>query len=174
MTPKEDSFARQLLHQAETIAELRREVERLAQESTEALADILGRLEMVEDSPVTGTGSVTSWCWRDATPEAGERLQKALGDWVDWIRHRYPLARRIPQCWTEHPEVVEELTALWLAWQAAYVEVDAPLTAAAEWHDRWLPGVLFRLEHGAMALDCRQHHQERPAALYMPSEVSAP
>ena len=165
MTTNDDSVARQLLRQAETIAELRREVERLALESTNALTDILTRLETIEDTSLTAAETVTSWCWRYTGPETGERLQNALADWVAWIRHRYPLTRRIPDCWPEHPEVVEELTALWLAWQAAYVEADAPLTAAAEWHDRWLPGVLFRLEHGAMAIDCRQHHQERPPAM---------
>jgi len=162
----DDSTARQLLRQAETIAALRREVEQLSMEATDALADILGRLADLEGSSGAEPSTTTSWCWRYAGAKARERLHGALSDWVDWIRHRYPLARRIPDCWSKHPEVVEELTALWLAWQAAYVEADAPLTAGAEWHDRWLPGVLFRLEHGAMALDCRQHHQERPAAMY--------
>ena len=37
---------------------------------------------------------------------------------------------------------------------AAYRQPDAPLTAAADWHDRWLPGLLHRLEHGAFAVDC--------------------
>ena len=101
-------------------------------------------------------------------------LWQELGDWVDWIRHRYPLARRIPDCWAEHPELVEELTALWLAWQAAYVERDAPLTAAAEWHDRWLPGVLHRLEHGPFALDCGSSHRPRPSTLYAPPTDRVP
>lgn len=37
--------------------------------------------------------------------------------------------------------------------KAAYTEPDAPLNAASDWHDRWLPGVLYRLEHGSFALD---------------------
>jgi hypothetical protein len=174
VTTNDDSVARQLLQQAQTIAELRQEVERLVAEFAEPLADIYARLETIEDTAVGPSGSTTSWCWRYAGPAAREQLQNALGDWVAWIRHRYPLARRIPDCWTEHSEVVEELTALWLAWQAAYVEADAPLIAAAEWHDRWLPGVLFRLEHGAMALDCRQQHHERPPAMYADSQRLTP
>ena len=50
-----------------------------------------------------------------------------LRAWVAWIRHRYPLAKRVPACWAEHPEVVEELTALWLAWQQAYEDRRASL-----------------------------------------------
>jgi hypothetical protein len=76
---------------------------------------------------------------------------------------------KVQACWAEHPEIVEELTALWLAWQHAYTDSDAPLTAAADWHDRWLPGLLHRLQHGAFALDCSESHQDRPARSYAES-----
>lgn len=85
---------------------------------------------------------------------------------MGWLRGRYPLANKIPPCWSEHPEIVEELTALWLAWEQAYRQRDAPLTAAADWHDRWLPGVLHRLEHGPFSLDCVRGHQPRPDTSY--------
>ena len=70
------------------------------------------RVADVEDTgsqPVAGTAS--SWCWRYAGASAAEALWKELADWLGWVRHRYPLARRIPECWADHPEVVEELTA---------------------------------------------------------------
>jgi hypothetical protein len=38
--------------------------------------------------------------------------------------------------------------------------------AAAEWHDRWLPGLLHRLEHGPLALDCSNAHTPRATAAY--------
>jgi len=167
VTTPDDSTQRQLLKQAEAIAQLRRAVEALETDTTNALTDLMVRVEEAEDvasQPVAG--SVSSWCWRYAGASAAESLWVELGDWVGWIRHRYPLARRIPECWADHPEVVEELTALWLAWQAAYVERDAPLTGAAEWHDRWLPGVLHRLEHGPFAVDCGTCHKARPDTLY--------
>ena len=169
MAGENDRLARQLLTHAEAIARLRRETERLAEESTESTTNLLARVEALEDSDHTPAGlgvRVASWCWRDVGPLGEQALWKELTDWVDWIRYRYPLARRIPACWTEHPEVVEELTALWLAWQAAYVESDRVLTGAAEWHDRWLPGVLYRLEHGPFALDCDAAHHPRPAGAY--------
>jgi hypothetical protein len=81
--------------------------------------------------------------------------------------HRnFGLARKLPNCWAEHPELVEELTALWLAWQAAYQDRDATLTAAADRHDRWLPGVLHRLERGPFAIDSAVKHSLRPASAY--------
>ena len=164
-----DGLARQLLKQAETIAALRRELEDLTAETTETIANLLARIEALEDVEVMSgvAAAPTSWCWRTIGPHAEEALWHELRDWVGWIRHRYPLARRIPDCWHEHPEIVEELTALWLAWQAAYTVPDGPLTAAIEWHDRWLPGLLHRLEHGAFALDCADSHRPRPSTSYV-------
>lgn len=86
----------------------------------------------------------TSWCWRNIGP--AQELWHQLTDWVNWIRSRYPLARKIPACWADHPEIVEELTALYAAWQYAYEDLESPLTAAADWHDRWPPGVLHCFE----------------------------
>ena len=172
---EDNALQRQLLRQAETIAQLRRAVEALEGETTDGLADLLARVEELEDASAhPAAGTVSSWCWRYAGESATDSLWQELGDWVGWIRHRYPLARRIPECWADHPELVEELTALWLAWQAAYVERDASLTAAAEWHDRWLPGVLHRLEHGPFALDCDASHRPRPTALYVPAADRLP
>jgi len=173
MTDSEtDPLARQLLKQAEAIARLRQDLDRLAEEMTDTLANLLVRGETVEATPPDRPGGmgVTSWCWRDLGPTGTEALWKELTDWVAWIRHRYPLARKIPGCWAEHPELVEELTALWLAWQGAYQDRDAALTAPADWHDRWLPGVLHRVEHGPFATDCAAKHQARPNSAYAKRE----
>jgi hypothetical protein len=165
------AIEQQLLNQAKVIAQLRRDLDELTSELTDALASVLGRVEAVENSsPVGVGGSPTSWCWRGLGPAGREELWNQLSDWVRWIRGRYPLARRIPPCWADHPEIVEELTALWLAWVQAYEDRDTPLTAAADWHDRWLPGVLYRLEHGAFALDCGTTHQPRPSTAYATQE----
>lgn len=164
-TSQADPLAKQLLRHAQLISELRRDLNELANITTDTTADFLSRLEEVQDAS-GAPRTPSAWCWRTLGPEAKKALWRELDDWVTWIRARYPLARKIPPCWTEHPEVVEELTALWLAWQYAYEERDAPLTAAADWHDRWLPGVLHRLQHGALAIDCSNTHQPRPTAAY--------
>jgi hypothetical protein len=99
-----------------------------------------------------------------------EELWGQLTAWVSWIRSRHPLARKIPARWAEHPEVVEELTALWLAWQHAYEDHAAPLTASADWQDRWLPGLLHHLGHGPFALDCTTEHRPPPDTAYADAE----
>lgn len=165
-TQADDSALRQLMSQAQLISQLRRDLDTLAHEATDTVAGLLARLEDLETQTTTPGRAPTPWCWRSIGSNAADELWRLLTDWVTWIRGRYPLARKIPPCWADHPELVEELTALWLAWQHAYEDRDAPLTAAVDWHDRWLPGVLYRLEHGTFALDCANEHRPRPAAAY--------
>ena len=167
-TPVADAepILKQLLNQAQLISQLRRDLDSLAHEATDSVAGLVSRLEDVESRTVAAGRAPTSWCWRTIGHHGAEELWTQLTGWVAWIRNRYPLARKIPPCWGDHPELVEELTALWLAWQHAYEDADAPLTAAADWHDRWLPGVLYRLEHGPFALDCSNEHRARPTTAY--------
>jgi hypothetical protein len=161
-----DPFARQLIQHAEMISRLRHDLDQLASEITDAYADVVSRLESIDTNPNKPASTPTAWCWRTVGPLATDELLSQLNQWVTWIRQRYPLAKKIPPCWADHPETVEELTALWLAWQAAYEASDASLTAAADWHDRWLPGVLHRMEHGPFSLNCNSQHEPRPAAAY--------
>ena len=178
MTPTDQAdggpLARQLVRHAEAISQMRRDLDELASEMTDLASDLVARLETAEESApqlTPGPDGATGWCWRDLGPQAAETLWQELAGWVGWIPGRHPLARRVPECWHRHPEVVEELTALWLAWCAAYTERDAPLTSAADWHDRWLPGLLQRLEHGAFALDCSRQHVDRPTSAYATAVV---
>jgi hypothetical protein len=166
-----DPIAQHLVQQAQMISRLRHDLDELASEITDAYADVLARFESI-DAP-SGGPSPTAWSWRSLGPKATEELWSQLNAWVGWLRQRYPLAKKIPPCWDRHPEIVEEMTALWLAWQAAYEQRDASLTAAADWHDRWLPGVLHRLEHGAFSIDCSATHSQRPTSAYakQPSAV---
>lgn len=158
-----DSTALQLLRHAEAISALRRRLEQALEEQAQTAADLHDRVTRIEDHRADGlTRSGTSWCWRDLGPQAAEALTRELNAWVTWLRERYSLNRRIPACWDQHPALIEELTALWLAWQAAYTQPDAHLASPAEWHDRWLPGMLNRVDHGATATSCRGRHETPP------------
>src|SRR3954452_24238150 len=159
-----DPAERLLMSQAELISRLRRDLDELASEFADTTAGFMGRIDDLDSATVAD--APRAWNWRSIGPRAEQELWSQLTAWVAWVRHRYPLAKRIPPCWTHHTEVVEELTALWLAWQQAYEDRHASLAAPAEWHDRWLPGVLYRLEHGPFALDCASTHQERSPRAY--------
>jgi hypothetical protein len=104
--------------------------------------------------------------WQELDSDAAAKTWKALADWVAWLRGRYPLARQVPPCWWRHPELVEETTALWLAWKDAYLDNGAPLTAAADWHCRWLPEYLRRIGAGGWNIACEGEHKERVTGMY--------
>jgi hypothetical protein len=114
----------------------------------------------------SSSSSSAPWTWRNLTGRAAEKQWLELADWVAWLRSRYPLARRVPLCWWRHPELVEELTALWLAWKDAYATKHAHLAAPADWHARWLPDFLRRIGAGGWNIGCEGDHKEQVPGLY--------
>ena len=123
-------------------------------------------IEHLSEEVSSPAASSAPWTWRNLSGAAAERQWLDLGDWVGWVRGRYPLARQIPLCWWRHPELVEELTALWLAWKDAYATKHAHLAAPADWHARWLPDFLRRVGAGGWNIACEGSHKDRVGGLY--------
>lgn len=74
--------------------------------------------------------------WSAHTPADQQLLLEELDLWVDWLTDRYRLDHRvIPDCWHEHPELLEEFSALHLAWQGAFATT-APPDGPLQWHER--------------------------------------
>lgn len=132
---------------------------------SEQLRQLQSEIQGLREPTLDDSGP-TAFAWNSLGAHQAETLWLQLAEWVGWLRGRYPLARQVPACWWRHPELVEELTALWLAWREAYVEKSAPLTAAADWHDRWLPGFLRRIGAGGWNLACEGEHKDRLPSLY--------
>ncbi len=82
-------------------------------------------------SPRQVFGPVQPVCWPTLDDEHATAALAELSDWVDWIQWRFTLDHRtIPTCWRQHGPHLEELTALFTAWQTAYNTTatgDAPL-----------------------------------------------
>ncbi len=114
----------------------------LRREAVERAVDALSR--RVGTTPAEG-----AWAWRTLGPGRRRELLSQLREWVDWLITRYELraeAQTIPPCWYRHPVAVEELTALMVAWHAAYSQDEGtPSDALINWHDRWLWPALHRL-----------------------------
>jgi hypothetical protein len=71
-----------------------------------------------------------------------------LSDWVETVlRPQYPgyLTGQIRLCWPNHPEARWELTWLYQLWTSAFLTRRSVPKDAADWHDRWSPGVIHRL-----------------------------
>ena len=123
----------------EGIAELRRQVEKIVA--------LLG-----ED----GKSSPPGWFWLTMDAQTREEKFNELFDWVESVlRVEYPdyIADQIKPCWPNHPEARWELGWLYQLWSAAFLAKRPDAKAAADWHDRWSPGVLRRL--GAAMRHCR-------------------
>jgi hypothetical protein len=92
--------------------------------------------------------------WAAHTPEEQRHYLDELDLWVTWLVDHYRLDRRyVPKCWARHWELVEELSALHLAWEAAYAttsHADAPLA----WHER-LGHARLRLAEWVARTGCR-------------------
>jgi hypothetical protein len=112
--------------------------------------------------PAPVQGGPASW-WPDlATRDDRAEALQSLGTWVDEVlRNRHPeMYNQLGSCWYQHPDILDELTALRAAWFAAYRDPAAPATAAIEWHDRWLPGAMRRCRGAIRARGCKARHEK--------------
>lgn len=82
-------------------------------------------------------GPPTPIVWSAFSESDQELLLEDLDSWVTWLVERYRLDHRVvPPCWTRHPELIEELSALQLAWQGAFSTSAVP-DAPLNWHERF-------------------------------------
>ena len=69
--------------------------------------------------------------WPHLDDEKSAEQLDELTDWVLWLTWRFNLDHRtVPDCWNQHGAVIEELSALYTAWQTAYAQTadgDSPL-----------------------------------------------
>ena len=132
------------------------EIETLRQETREIAAIVGGLVQRRANAPVP-------W-WPDlpAGPEREAAVQN-LGLWVDEVlRARHPEAyNELGTCWFQHPDILDELTALRAAWFAAYRDPEASPRAAIEWHDHWLPGSMARCKAIIRGRGCKARHQKQ-------------
>lgn len=87
----------------------------------ELLGGLRGQVEALADA-VGPPGGGKVICWPKLDADAAREAWSGLREWVLWWLDRYAV-KEVPRgCWWRHGMLVEELTALWLAWQAAYGE----------------------------------------------------
>jgi len=119
--------------------------------SDDALADRSGAPQLVTPTVVN---------WRTINEEDRPEACTALADWVvNWLVPRYALQRKlIPDCWYQHPSMVEELSALHTAWVVAFDEADGGFGPIG-WHERF---ALARTRE-AFKEKCAEGHREVPS-----------
>jgi len=97
-----------------------------------------------------------------------------LARWVTGVLvRRYPATSMcLPPCWPAHPAVVEELDWLYWDWTGWALDPEARSRDAADWHDRWLPGVLARIRPQLAACGQRGRHTELASQRHVPADLN--
>lgn len=111
-----------------------------------------------EGAPTMLTPTVVNW--RKIADDERADACSALADWVqNWLVPRYALQRRlVPDCWHQHPSMVEELSALHTAWLVAFDEADGGFGPIG-WHERFA----LALTRDAFKEKCADGHRDTPA-----------
>jgi hypothetical protein len=121
---------------AETEAEIREELKKLRRKLDEAIAKHQAAeppapyfLGLPAEEHAASLGELRAWVQR-----------------VGLVQYR-GYFDRLPPCWPSHPEAVIELSTVMAEWVRIYGDPDnRPLQDALVWNDKWLPGVLGRLD----------------------------
>jgi hypothetical protein len=96
--------------------------------------------------------------WHTMTEPEHVLAWAQLREWVTWLigRYRLPLEDRLPACWPQHPELIEELWALH-GWRTEAYGPDGTGQSAVYWHQ----ALTTFLTHVAAwwAGGCRAGHQ---------------
>lgn len=98
-------------------------------------------------------------CWPFLRDEHETAALADLSIWMEWLIDRFELDHRvIPTCWQQHGPIIEELSALFTAWQSAYLDdASEPL--------RWMAAFAAtreRLTDWTLRTGCRaQHHRSQ-------------
>ena len=114
-------------------------------------------IEAEADQPT----KVTPPVWSGLSVDEYDAQLRQLAVFVDQhlrVEYHDYLRAVLHNCWSQHPAAVWELGTLWAEWQRAYGDKPS-LAAALTWHDRWLPGVRYRLKdimEGCERSRCRQ------------------
>jgi|SRR5579859_635956 len=87
--------------------------------------------------------------WHGLSRDEQQAQLAEVREWVARVARPSYLGyfESLPDCWAAHGEAVIELANLMTEWHRIYGDPDnRDLASALWWHERWLPGVLGRLE----------------------------
>lgn len=101
--------------------------------------------------------------------DARREHMRVLTQWLleELVPRQPELVGALCTCWSQHPDVVDNLTALRSAWKAAYSSKASP-TAAMEWLDRWAPAACKRIDSSLRR--CRGRVHVEPPSGFGPAD----
>ena len=125
------------------------ERQRQQAQAQQAISELRRRVEAIlAYLDVTENASPVAWFWIRMTEQEQREKFSELADWVETVlRVQYPgyLDDQLNPCWPNHPEARWELSWLYQLWTLTYLTRHPTPKDAADWHDRWLSGVIRRM-----------------------------
>ncbi|MEZ0095995.1 hypothetical protein [Streptacidiphilus sp. EB129] len=124
------------------------------------------KLPRTRTQPSAGRGKIAAGGlveWHDMSPSERAANWAKLCNWVTWLYDRYELSveSRLPECWTEHPGMIEELWAL-MVWRFEIYGSELPAGQAARyWHTELR--VVTANAASYYASNCRTGHRKEYA-----------
>jgi hypothetical protein len=143
---------------------LRRDVAKLGK-TVRALAGTVARLAGADP---TSAGQPDAGSGTDAD---GKLAGEDLVAWVQWLVARYELDN-IPDCWTCHGALVEELDALRIGWLDTIGKGQGGL-AGMQWHD-YFGRTLERFDRRWRARNCEDTHRETILPAWVTNDPRTP
>lgn len=124
-------------------------------------AEVEARVPRDQDAEASQSTDARAWLLIQDTGQ-GRAVLAELTQWLAEVYLHYPGAA-LPSCWLWHPAVVEELWWLRQAHHDAYNARDGSAAKAADWHDRYRPGVTQRIQAALRDCELALHEKPRPA-----------
>jgi hypothetical protein len=85
--------------------------------------------------------------WHELDPRQYAAHLADLAVWMGTFLAAYPsAAASVRPCWKDHKDAVTELGLIWCEFTRIYTSERPSLDEALVFHDRWLPGVLKRVD----------------------------
>ena len=85
--------------------------------------------------------------WHELDPDQYAAHLADLAAWLEAFLAAYPsAATSVRPCWQDHKDAVTELALIWCEFTRIYTAERPSLDEALVFHDRWLPGVLKRVQ----------------------------
>lgn len=109
--------------------------------------------------------------WLDATAEQAPIILTELSEWIGTVLVQYDLDGGIVPCWYRHPDVVQVLLDLRLAWLTTYRNPEGKVLGALDWHQRYLPAARQYLKGLKMKCSDRDHTMRKTSFVVDPGAL---
>lgn len=84
--------------------------------------------------------------WDAMDAETRHATLAGLTEWVRTVLLPWYPDCGLRNCWAAHPQAVIEVGNVWTEWRHVYEQKRPPIASALDWHDRWLPNALRRID----------------------------